>query len=215
MRSIYIKTMKFQIIILIIIILLLHNSISQIQFLKTNQIIANKPEEVNLIIVLEGDILSRFNKAFKLAEKGYSNTIYSPGIVYKENSEFVQLKLIQDEQILFFEGPGASSTLEEAILTKSFIENYSKNIQKVILVTSDYHSKRADYVFSYILNDIEIISVPTLTDFSNDLKNGKPQDFLLYKQERKKTIFYFLLINSKLLQLPVFQNFIVDFLGNK
>ena len=116
------------------------------------------PQAADLIVVLEGDYYIRLDKAFSLAAEGYSDNIYSPGLFLPENIEYVNTLISRNPDIGFISDKTGKNTHEEALLTKTFIDG--KSVNSILLVTSDYHSRRAKLTFSMVIKDAEIISVP-------------------------------------------------------
>lgn len=117
-----------------------------------------------LIVVLAGEYYERIDHAFDLAEHGYSKRIFAPSLGYIQSRKLVQKRLLQNKgNLQFIEGEGAASTYEDALITKRFIKDNS--ISSIILVTSSYHSYRAQWIFKKIIPGIKIISAPVRNNF--------------------------------------------------
>lgn len=135
-----------------------------------------------LIVVLGGEYYERIEYAFKLSMENYAQEIYIPSIGFSETQSFIAQKLIESSNdIRVVEGRGASSTYEEALLTKEYITQ--NNVSSIILVTSDYHSHRANWIFSRVMPDIVILTSPPTTT-SEKL-------YRYFRTEQKKFFWYF------------------------
>jgi uncharacterized SAM-binding protein YcdF (DUF218 family) len=148
-------------------------------------LVADPLQPCDLIVFLGGEYYERIDYAFQLAEQGYSDTIYTPSVGYKQSRERIIERLKGRGSVIhFFEGEKASSTYEEALQTRSFVKKYS--IKSILLVTSPYHSLRASWIFRKVMPGLKIISAPCGLDdnkLGRDLKRYYPhekQKFLLY-----------------------------------
>jgi uncharacterized SAM-binding protein YcdF (DUF218 family) len=163
-----------------------------------------KPEQVvygdrlkkaDLIVVLDGEYYPRIDYAFKLVEEGYSDMIFYPSLGYKQTRERIEERLPDfNGKLNFHEGEGASSTFEEALLTRIFIKN--NNINSLLLVTSPYHSYRAYRTFTNIIPEAEIISAPVpFKDNWFKLNNIEKNEEALrvIRSEQYKFIAYYLM----------------------
>lgn len=153
-----IKIIQIAIIIIITCIVVFLVNLLIIYPWKSEQIVYT--EELNnaeLIVVLDGEYYVRVDYAFKLIEQGYSNMLYYPSLGYKQTREHIEERLPDlEEKLSFYEGEGADSTYEEALLTKGFIQEHS--IDSILLVTSPYHSYRAHWIFTKVIPEANIIS---------------------------------------------------------
>jgi uncharacterized SAM-binding protein YcdF (DUF218 family) len=71
----------------------------------------------------------------------------------------------------------SSFTIEDATKSKPIIENIG--YEKIILVTSDYHMKRASLIFNLVFEDVRIVEFPSVTKLPEEELNR------LYKHEEK------------------------------
>lgn len=156
---------------------------------------ARAPEKADAIVFLEGEHYIRIDRSFDLAEKGYADVIFCPGLLLKRNIDYIQQRLVEaGDSLEYLEGGGSSSTYGDAIETRRFIKG--KSIESILLVTSPYHSYRAWWVFSKVLHDVEVISVPV--PFENnwfkleDVVKGSFQ-YKVYRREQIKFALSFLL----------------------
>ncbi len=189
---IYMKFVKTGLIILICFMLFLMVKLLLIFPWSPDQLILGEnPIEADLIVVLGGDINSRFEHAFNLAESGYSNNIFCPTIRFSENYPLISNLQDNNPDINFVTDSGSESTFDDAIITKNYIKD--NKIKKILLVTSDYHSFRAKWIFNKVLDLVEIISVPALTNYSlNFLTNTIENKHWAYRSEQKKFLFYYM-----------------------
>ena len=152
-------------------------------------------KKVDLIVVLDGEYYVRIDYAFELISQGYSNILYYPSLRYNQTRERITERLSDFEEILtFYEGDGAESTYEEALLTKEFAA--ANNINGIILVTSPYHSYRAHWIFSKVLPETEIISAPVpFKDnwFNLEIIEESEEVKRIIKKEQFKFLAYYLL----------------------
>jgi len=118
------------------------------------------------ILVLGGNSRVRVPYAIELLKKGYAKNI----LLTDPRPQQIKYKFIQSEQdiarlILKSEGVkygivksqkigGATSTLEEAYDFAHFLEKYK--LERVIIVTSSFHTRRALYTFQKVLSSKDI-----------------------------------------------------------
>lgn len=152
-------------------------------------VIVEPPRKSDLIVVLGGGIENRFIKAFNLAKSGYSNQIFCPTIRFPKNNPLISQLKTENPGIEFITGAGSDSTFKDAQITKTYIKN--KNIHRIILVTSDFHSYRALWIFKKVLSTTGIISVPAETSYSKEFLNGKSKKHWAYRSEQLKFLYYY------------------------
>ncbi len=79
------------------------------------------------------------------------NTTNSPHAVYLRH--YLTSRGIPEDQIVEF--AESSNTLEDASLSKSIVLKYEVN--GILIITSDYHLKRAQYLFEKEFADTEVV----------------------------------------------------------
>ena len=122
------------------------------------------PQQTDLILVLGGDFWGpRVLKAAELVTGGYAPLALISGPPYAGRPEgelavdfLVQKGYPRDRFQIFAHTAG--STVAEAIALRG--ELARRRVQRVILVTSAYHSRRAAFDFWLFCPDIHFISVP-------------------------------------------------------
>ena len=154
------------------------------------QLIVNQPaERVDLIVVPSGE-MERLKYAFYLAEHGYADKIlYSGGYVDNYQNDYMNRMRVKGVELVVLSD--SISTYTDAILTKKYIQN--RNIHKLMLVTSPYHSYRAYKTFTKIIPDKKIISVPVVgSAFKISDAKYKENSFSQqsFKSEQLKYLFY-------------------------
>ena len=135
------------------------------------------------IVVLSGESPARVLRGWELYKQGYAPMILltqtnrSPaesemerqGVHYPGSSELDRKALIElntPAQSITLIEPRADSTFTEAILVKSFFGKQPP--ERLLLVTSRYHSRRARTTFRHVFGkDTEILSAPTPYDGFN------------------------------------------------
>ena len=149
---------------------------------------SNPLESSELIVCLDGEYYERVNHAFDLAERDFAKMIFAPSVGYSKSKELINKRLKENKYFIqFIKGKGASSTYEEAIETKRFIKE--NNISSFILVTSPYHSYRAQWIFKKIIPKARIISSPV-----NKNKTENQRKLIKYfRSEQRKFLVYYLL----------------------
>ena len=154
-----------------------------------------EPEKAGLIVVLDGEYYVRVDYAFELIGQGYSDMLYYPSLRYEQTRERITERLPDfGEQLRFYDGKGAESTYEEALLTKEFISTH--NVKNIILVTSPYHSYRAHWIFTKVIPEADIISAPVPFEdnwFSLDNIEENEDAKEIIKSEQFKFLAYYLL----------------------
>ena len=124
-------------------------------------------------MVLAGDFYgARVLKAADLAKQGYAPLVLISGGPYDHGTEgeyAIAFLATRGYPTRLFESFGhhARSTIEEAVALRG--ELYRRHVRRVILVTSDFHSRRSAIVFRLFCPGIEFISVPgTESNFHAD-----------------------------------------------
>jgi len=127
-------------------------------------ICSQTPRPSDLILVLGGDFFGpRVLKAAELATAGYAPLVLISGPPYRGSPEgelavdFLAGKGYPKGLFSVF-GHTASSTVEEAIAVGQELRR--RQVHSVILVTSAYHSRRADIVCRLFCGGIRFTSVP-------------------------------------------------------
>lgn len=136
-------------------------------FLSKSFFIVQHPlEKADAIVVLSGGPM-RFPHAMKLYKEDWAEKIVIAGNGFNGwwHRSAEQQGVPKDQLISFTD---ATTTREEALFcAEGFLDR--EEIQSIILVTSDYHSRRAYSEFKYQMPDLKIISSPsqspTLLDF--------------------------------------------------
>ena len=190
------KILQILVLIIIILILVFFINLAFIYPWEPAQVVfIEELKKTGLIVVLDGEYYVRVDYAFELIGQGYSDILYYPSLRYNQTRERIAERLIDfGEYVSFYEGEGAESTYEEALLTKAFAAK--NNINSIILVTSPYHSYRAHWIFSKVIPDTEIISAPVPFDdnwFSLDNLNEDAEVKAIIKKEQFKFLAYYLL----------------------
>lgn len=74
----------------------------------------------------------------------------------------------------------SANSIEDAILSRQIIQKH--NIKKIIVITSDYHINRAQYIFKKIYRDLNIEI--SFNKCKSDIKNSKLDILQLIKHEK-------------------------------
>ena len=141
-------------------------------------VVNEKPVKSDVIIVLSGDN-DRLEKGIELYKKGYAaHLILSNG---QENNFYHQAKEsgIPEDSIILENH--ATSTTENAKFTKRLMMNY--HFQSAIVVSSNYHMKRAEKNFNKEFKDTQI----QLTYCSSGSRYYNPQRWWETALNRKVT----------------------------
>lgn len=142
-------------------------------------IVNESVKKADVIVVYSGDSGERTLKGVELLKEGYADyIIFSGGAVYDDvrmtnlmTDHAVKLGVSEDKII---KEPEASSTYENALFTKEILEK--NGFKSMILVTSNYHSRRSQLTTKKILekSGIEIITVSSNDEFNkNWWKDGR------------------------------------------
>ena len=128
------------------------------------------PAPADAIIVLGGGYGSRVALGAELYKEGYAPVVIASEIPLYAVTDPAKLRAagVPVSAIHALDDP--STTYEEALLTRDMLEDMG--VQRVILVTDNYHSRRARAIFTHVYKDvgIEVISVPAEPDWF-DLSN--------------------------------------------
>ncbi len=122
------------------------------------------PESADLMVVLDGETYVRIDHAFDLIEQGFAESLFVPGLKKMSSRKRIGERIEElGRPIRFGEGRGVTSTYEEALETKHFINHdlpAEQKIRTILLVTSPYHSYRAWWIFQKVLPQIKIVPTP-------------------------------------------------------
>ncbi|MDG5786803.1 YdcF family protein [Evansella sp. AB-P1] len=129
----------------------------------------DEPIEADAILVLSGGVGDREAEAAELYFEGFSDQIILTGTLvgwetYSSDLMKKHLLALEVPEDAILEFKPATSTREEAELLKP--ELVKMGIENVILVTSKFHSSRAQWIFEKTFSDtdIQVISVPVRED---------------------------------------------------
>lgn len=160
-------------------------------------LIVNEPlKKSDIIVVYSGDSGERTVKGVELLKKGYADyIIFSGGTVYDDvkmanlmTNHAIKLG-VPEEKII--KEPEASSTYENALFTKDIL--VKNGFKSIILVTSNYHSRRSQLTTKKVLEGtkIEVITVSSNDEFNKDWwKDGR--SILICINEYAKILGYYL-----------------------
>lgn len=121
-----------------------------------------------IVVVSGGDTNARTDEGIRLLKNGWADTIIFSGAAKDKtglsNAAAMRLRALDidvaKDVILLDEF--AETTEQNAANTRSIFKNH--NFQKVMLVTSGYHQKRAELEFKKSAQDVEILNHPLLND---------------------------------------------------
>ena len=139
----------------------------------------DSPEKVDLIIVLMGSGPDRILGAVDLYKDGHAPCIlmvenWEPGYELLESrgvkvpreaeiEAMVGTQLGVPEEAFIILPGDARSTQDEALIISRYLQD-NPQIDKILLVSSKYHSQRSAIIFRWVIEDAEIISCPTPYD---------------------------------------------------
>lgn len=126
--------------------------------------VSDSPRQADLILVLGGNFWGdRVIEAAELAREGYAPIVLLSSPPYGGRPQgylsipFLVQRGFRSDNLQVF-AHNAKSTIEEANVLRP--ELARRHVRRVILVTSNYHSRRADIVFRLFCPGIDFISVP-------------------------------------------------------
>lgn len=169
----------------------------------------NTPKKADLIIVLMGSGPDRILGAVDLYKAGYAPRIlmvenWEPGYELLEErgvkvprdaglTAWVGIQLGVPEEAFVILPGNARSTQEEALIASRYLRD-DPDIDRVLLVSSKYHSRRSAIIFRWAIEDAEILSCPTPYD------RFEAESWWRSRQDAKWTVMeYVKLINFYLL----------------
>jgi uncharacterized SAM-binding protein YcdF (DUF218 family) len=152
-------------------------------------IVEHELQKADLIVIPSGE-MERVEYAFYLAREGYADTVlYSSGYIDKYQGYYISKNMV--EGIDFFVATNSISTYTDAKLTVEFLKGFEA--QKIILVTSPYHSYRVYQTFTKLIPDKELISIPVKDSFFSleEARNNKDSfSRKAFRSEQLKYLFY-------------------------
>jgi uncharacterized SAM-binding protein YcdF (DUF218 family) len=127
------------------------------------------PQRADLILVMGGDFWGpRVLKAAELGVRGYAPVVLISGPPYggrPEGELAVEFLAVKGYPRRLFQvfGHNAPSTIGEAIALRGELER--RGARRVIVVTSDYHSRRCQIVLRLFCPGIQFLSSPAYENF--------------------------------------------------
>jgi len=156
-------------------------------------VLSQGPSPADLILVLGGDFWGpRALKGAELGQRGYAPIVMISGPPYFKRPESeLSIRFLVERGYpsdLFVSFPHvATSTIEEAIAVCP--ELHRRNARKVLIVTSGYHSRRANTVFRLFCPGIKFAStVPADNEFRIGDWWNHPHDRHVFFSEWKKLV---------------------------
>ena len=163
-------------------------------------VISDTIENVDLITAVSGPEY-RIVYAAELCGKRYSNRLFFTGALYEGTntteaswSEYIAKTtgVAEGVEIILDETP-ISSTQDEAVLLKKYIDAHKEEIKSIMIVTDAYHTRRARWIYRQVLGDeIKIVMVPVPFSRTNMSKywwtNAESRKFVF--NEYVKLVFY-------------------------
>lgn len=148
---------------------------------------SDSPEKADLIIVLMGSGPDRILGAVDLYNQGYAPCImmvenWQPGYELLESRDvnlprdaelaaMVGVELGVPEETFIILPGDARSTQDEALIVTQYLKEQQMEINKVLLVSSKFHSRRSAKIFRWALTDLDqdvkVLSCPTSYDDFN------------------------------------------------
>jgi len=148
-------------IFLILIIIAIYNFYPQILSLSGNLLISDDmPQKASAIVIMSGDdsVGSRVKRGIELLNKGYAPFIIVSGArigwnTYESEIMMKQIKhgKISNDKIIALNSE-SDSTISEANKILQYCRR--KNIKSILVVTSDYHTRRTSFTFKNITRQL-------------------------------------------------------------
>ncbi len=158
-------------------------------------IVSDVLQAADLIVFLDGTYYERMDRAFTLAEQGFARYIFTAGFRYRQSREHLADKLLEiPSSVRFYLGGGATSTYEEALETRRFVER--NEYRSLILVTTFHHSHRAAWTFRRVMPNVRIVSSPVMPapgELESQRHVSGSRLMRYFRLERRKFLAYFLL----------------------
>ena len=161
-------------------------------------VVDEPPVAADAVVVLEGD-LGRIPRAVALVSAGYASTIIYPGLapVAEPYLERAIAAASAPLELIVPANTATESTWEEAIRTRQILTSRPE-ITSVLLVTSEYHSRRARWAFAAALpRSVSITTVAVQRPSWSPgaaREPGPARD--LFRSEQLKSAGYFLLYGA-------------------
>jgi uncharacterized SAM-binding protein YcdF (DUF218 family) len=164
-------------------------------------VVDEPPVHADAIVLLEGG-LARIPQAVSLVEQGYANRLVYPGLapVAREPLARALSGLDRQVELVVPNDTATESTWEEALRTRAILAS-RPGVDSILLVTSDYHTRRARWTFRKALPagvDITTIAA-TQNHWTPGLAREPGSARELYRRERRKMLGYLLLYGWRVL----------------
>ncbi|MFZ5634256.1 MAG: YdcF family protein [Bacillota bacterium] len=123
-------------------------------------VVDEKPRRCDAIVILSGETVPRVARGVELYREGYGSLIIMSG-GGRMTSKLTDADLMLMEAVDLGVPPSAvllenksESTYENAVNVKKMV--LEQNIKSFLLVTSNYHTRRAKYIFGRVFEDTEV-----------------------------------------------------------
>lgn len=165
--------------------------------------VGETPRRADYVMILTGDEDTRPFTAAALVKAGFANRVLvtqsasNPQVddrvalpAYEMNRQVLLKRGIASDDITILPG-AAAATYDEANALAAFLKDRPKT--RVLVVTSDYHTRRSRWVFARTLGDradqVSFISAPT-DEFRKDCWWQDEESFVAVTTEYLKLAFY-------------------------
>lgn len=145
-----------------------------LRFIGESLVVEDPLEKSDAIIILSDDnfYADRATRAAELFRQGLAPVVVASGIRLRPNASIAELmnhdlieRGVPKQNILIFP-QDADNTKEEAQFLQKLVQ--SKNWKSVIVVTSNYHTRRARYIFRKVFADTVTIRIASARDGDYD-----------------------------------------------
>jgi len=145
------------------------------------------PQKADVIIVLSGDT-GRLEYGVELFKEGYAgHIIFSGGAASSMRRDAISMGIADDRILL---DRRSNSTFENAKNSMGIMQ--ANQLKTAIVVTSGYHTKRSDIIFTHFLpeSDVTICAVPDGANANNWWKDSHTSTAVI--SEYLKLVYYYL-----------------------
>ena len=168
-------------------------------------VVRDRPEKAALLFVLSGHLIWRAPLAARLYREGYAPRVLVTGsgtsdyflllsgesLTDAEVAGRVLARLGVDPAAMVLVKKGGTSTYEEALILRDYVDTHA--IGSVIVVTSNFHSRRARWIFGKVLGTrpVDLAFVEAETTFTAGDWWRREEGLITVANEYTKLVYYF------------------------
>lgn len=169
-------------------------------------VVQDRPRKAALLFVLSGHLIWRAPLAARLYREGYAPRVLVTGSGYSDYFLLLSGESLTDAEVagrvlarlgvdpgaMVLVKAGGTSTYEEALILREYVDAHA--VGSVLVVTSNFHSRRARWIFRKVLGPrpVDLVFVEAETTFSPGDWWRREEGLITVANEYTKLAYYVL-----------------------